>query len=293
MIEYIIFFIIGLLFVSCKETEKDRVSRLVHEWSGKEIVYPNNLYFTVLGNDTNYLPKKEFTIVTYVDSIGCTSCRLKLMEWKRLITQLDSMENTSVLFFIHPKDKKEMTYVLKRDNFTHPVCLDEEDAFNKLNKLPTDMMFQTFLLNKDNKVVAVGNPIHNPKVKELYLTIVLGDKVPKQAHVSKTDIQLSDTSVDMGTFDWRKEQKSVFTLTNIGEFPLVIIDVATSCGCVSASYSKEPVQPGKDINLSVTYKADHPEYFNKTITVYCNTKGSPFQLKISGNAKEVNFINDK
>lgn len=168
------------------------------------------------------------------------------------------------------------------------MCFDEEDAFNKLNKLPTDMMFQTFLLDKDNKVVAIGNPIHNPKVKELYLKIILGDKARKQVHVSLTDIRLSETSVDMGTFDWREEQKAVFTLTNTGESPLAIIDVATSCGCVSASCSKEPVRPEKEISLSVTYKADHPEHFNKTITVYCNAKGSPFQLKISGNAQEVN-----
>lgn len=100
---YIVFFIIGLLFVSCKETKEDRINRLVHEWSGKKILYPNNLHFTVLGNDTNYLPKNEYTIVTYIDSIGCASCKLKLMEWKRLITQLDSMKNTSVLFFFTSK----------------------------------------------------------------------------------------------------------------------------------------------------------------------------------------------
>lgn len=289
---YIAVFIIGLLFISCKETKEDRINRLVHEWSGKVIVYPNNLHFTVLGNDTNYLPKNEYTIVTYVDSMGCVSCKLKLMEWKRLITQLDSIKNTSVLVFLHPKDKKEMTRILKRDKFTHPVCFDEEDAFNKLNKLPADMTFQTLLLDKNNKVVAIGNPIHNPKVKELYLKIILGDKAPKRAHVSQTDIQLSETSVDMGTFEWCKEQKAVFTITNTGEAPLAIIDVATSCGCISALYSQEPVRPGKEISLSVIYKADHPEYFNKAITVYCNTKGSPFQLKISGNAKEVNGVSE-
>lgn len=178
-----------------------------------------------------------------------------------------------------------MINILKRDNFTHPVCLDEEDAFNKLNKLPADMMFQTFLLDKDNRVVAIGNPIHNPKVKELYLKIILGDQAPKQVNASQTDIQLNETSVDMGKFDWHKEQKAIFTIANTGSNPLVIIDVSTSCGCVSASYSKEPVRPGKEISLNVTYKADHPEHFNKTITVYCNTKTSPLKLAIKGNAE--------
>lgn len=31
--------------------------------------------------------------------------------------------------------------------------------------------------------------------------------------------------------------------------------------------------------------SDYCQYFNKTVTVYCNEKHSPIQLKISGNAE--------
>ena len=34
------------------------------------------------------------------------------------------------------------------------------------------MSFQTFLINKENKIVAVGNPLHRPKIKELYIKIL-------------------------------------------------------------------------------------------------------------------------
>ncbi|MEL5893774.1 DUF1573 domain-containing protein [Bacteroides sp. GD17] len=74
-------------------------------------------------------------------------------------------------------------------------------------------------------------------------------------------------------------------MKNIGNKPLVIEDMNTSCGCTAVEYSKEPALPGKEIALNVTYKADHPEHFNKTITVYCNADTSPIVLKISGNAK--------
>lgn len=194
------------------------------------------------------------------------------------------MKNTSVLFFLHLKDKKEITYVLKRDNFTHPVCLDEKDAFNKLNKLPTDMAFQTFLLNKDNKVVAIGNPIHNPKVKKLYFKVILGDGALKQVNVSQTDIKMGETSVDMGTFDWRKEQRVVFTITNTGESLLIISDVVTSCGCTSVEYTKELVRLREELKLIVKYKADELGHFSKSIKVFCNTNGSPLLLRITGEA---------
>lgn len=44
-------------------------------------------------------------------------------------------------------------------------------------------------------------------------------------------------------------------------------------------------QPGKSLAVKVTYKADHPEHFNKTIILYCNASASPLELKITGDAK--------
>lgn len=281
----IVLFIMGFMFFSCKESGKERMGRLVREWEGREIVYPNNTHFTVFGNDTNYFSKSEYTIVTYVDSVGCTSCKLHLPEWKRLINQLDSIKNTSVLFFLHSKNEKEMAYIFKRDDFTHPVCLDNEDAFNKLNKFPAEMMFQTFLLDRDNKVIAMGNPIHSPKVKDLYLKIILGDKAPKKEINNQTTVVCKNNIIDMGKFNWQQEQKTHFTLENTGNGPLAIIDVITSCGCTSVVYSKEPIRPGNSIEFEVHYKADHPEHFNKTINVYCNSASSPIKLEIKGSAE--------
>lgn len=281
----LLLFIIGTLFLSCQETEKERANRLVREWDGKEVVYPNKMNFTTLGKDTNYSFNSEYTIVTYIDSVGCSSCKLQLPKWRRLIAHLDSISDTSVLFFLHPKDKNDMNYILEREYFAHPVCFDEEDAFNKLNQFPSDMMFQTFLLDKDNKVIAIGNPVHNPKVKELYLKIILGDKAPKNEDKIQTTVACSNTLVDMGKFDWKQEQNTHFTLKNTGNCPLVIIDAVTSCRCTSVEYTKEPVRSGSSVELKVCYKADHPERFNKTITVYCNTPSSLIKLEIKGNAE--------
>ena len=53
---------------------------------------------------------------------------------------------------------------------------------------------------------------------------------------------------------------------------------------VHPAYSKEPVSSGKSADNQVTYRAEHPEHFEKTITVYCNTSTSPILLKIRGYA---------
>ena len=72
------------------------------------------------------------------------------------------------LFYFFPQDKKELLSILKNIQFNYPIYIDEQDELNKLNKLPTNQSFQCFLLDKDNKVVLLENPINNYKIWELY-----------------------------------------------------------------------------------------------------------------------------
>ena len=240
------------LFSSCKESEKDKIARLVEEWEGKEILFPAHSFFTIQGKDTVdfSLADADYKVVTYIDSVGCTSCKLQLLRWKLFMQEVDSTLNRPVpfVFYFHPKDMKELRYITRRDAFVYPVCFDEKDDFNRLNHFPDEMTFQTFLLDKDNRVAAIGNPVHNPKVKELYLKVLTGGEVVK-----------AET--------------------------LVIYDVITSCGCTKVNYNKEGVRPGEKAELTVIYEAEKAEHFSKTVTIYCNADNSPLRLKVTGNAE--------
>lgn len=289
-IRIFILFSITYMMFSCNGISNKNIGDLVSEWNNKEIIFPSNLLFTKLGKDTfkiDYWGMSDYKILTYMDSTGCTSCKLKLYEWKKIIYEFDSVTNGSipVLFFMNPKDTKEIKYILKRDNFNYPVCIDELDSLNKLNRFPADMRFQTFLLDKNNKVLAIGNPVHNPKVKELFMKIILGDKAPVVEDEIKTTAVMESSLIGLGDFDWRVEQKATFNLKNTGAQPLVILDVTTSCGCISAKFPKEPVAPKSEAEITVVYKADKPEHFNKTVSVYCNAESSPFVVKVTGTAK--------
>ena len=70
---------------------------------------------------------------------------------------------------------KEHRSLTRRDNFTYPICFDEMDDFNKLNRFPSDMTFQTFLLDKENRVIDIGNPVHNLNIWKLYMNTIKGD----------------------------------------------------------------------------------------------------------------------
>ena len=279
----------ALLFItSCGETDKDRINRLVKEWEGKEITFPSHSTFTVLGKDTVdfTFADADYKVLTYIDSVGCASCKLQLHRWKEWVHEVDSLIHGSVpfLFYFHPKDMKELRYLTRRDGFSYPVCFDEKDELNQLNRFPSDMAFQTFLLDRNNRVVAIGNPIHNPKVKDLYLNLITGKESSKKTGITTT-VAVNQKTIDFGRFPKTEKQERSFILTNMGNQVLAIQDVTTSCGCTKVEYSNEPVRLGASLELKVIYEAEQAEHFNKAITVYCNAENSPLRLTVKGNAE--------
>lgn len=275
------------VLASCQESREEAMHRLVSEWSGKEIKFPARSVFTIQGKDTVdwEFSNADYKVVTYIDSVGCTSCKLQLPRWKKLVAEVDSLMNGRVpfLFYFHPKDMKELSYLLRRDRFTYPVCFDERDGLNRLNQFPMDMTFQTFLLDKDNKVVAMGNPIHNPKVKELYLGLITGSRSSKSSGQT-TQVSVNQTELDFGNFPKEEKQERSFVLTNTGKGLLVIQDITTSCGCTKVEYSKEPVRPGETLEVKVIYEAEKAGYFRKIVTVYSNAEELPLRLTVKGTA---------
>jgi hypothetical protein len=263
---------------------------LVREWEGKEIVFPANRIFTRYGADTlDYqTPDTDGKIVLYIDSMGCTSCKLQFNRWRKIMHEMDSIAGMSVpfVFVFHPKNKRdlsELSYLMKRDDFNYPVWIDVDDAFNKTNKLSDNRLFHSFLIDGQNNVVAMGNPFDNPKIKELYLNILNGKTEQSRPDSNLTEISVDQPVVDLGEFDWETPKTATFRLNNRGNKRLVINDVVPSCGCISVDFPKAPVDPGKELVITATYKAEKPGYFRKTLTVYTNTK-TPLQLTVTGSA---------
>ena len=279
----LIILLLTIFLSACQDKQKEIITLLVKEWQGKQILFPENMVFTRFASDTTnfVIPTSDYKVLVFVDSIGCTSCKLQLSRWKEFIRYTDSIsqKNIPFLFFFQFDDQWEIHSLLIRENFDKPICLDRSDSLNQHNHFPKDIRFQVFLLDKNNKVVVIGNPVHNPNVKELYL-----EEISRKQPVApiQTTVKVEKESLLLETIPLGKSKDTLFTLVNTGDQPLVIIDVTTTCGCAQTLFDKHPVQPGESLHIKVGVTPENKGLFDETITVKCNTN-QLIKLNIRGN----------
>lgn len=173
-------------------------------------MFPSQSVFTVQVNDTVEYSVKDadYTILMYLDTTGCASCRLNLAQWKKFIEETSLIDSVSVKYYFNffSKDLKKMRRLLRTERFIYPVCLDTADVLNRLNDFPREDVFQTFLLDRNNRVLIIGNPMHNPAIKTLYLERITGRKSKEKE--LKTTVKINNAEINMGEVSLSSGMKS-------------------------------------------------------------------------------------
>jgi hypothetical protein len=108
--------------------------------------------------------------------------------------------------------------------------------------------------------------------------------ISAQSQVATTIMKLSATEHDFGTFKEEAGRQTFdFIVTNTGTEPLVIQNVVASCGCTTPEWTKQPIPAGANGKVTAIYDPkDRPGQFNKTLSVYTNTKPEVVVLTIKG-----------
>ena len=284
----LIFIIFSSLFLfSCSDDKKHDIEILVKKWNNKEIRFPENPVFTRYVTDTvpYKIPKTDYKVVVFVDSVGCISCKLQLPKWKEFMHEVDSLSDGNVpfVFFFQTKDVRELRYILRRDSFSHPVCIDTEDSFYKLNRFPKEMMFQTFLIDSENRVKVIGNPIHNLSVKDLYLKEIAGIEA---VSLPVTTLEADSAEYHYGVVGENMTASRKVILKNTGNEVFRIKGTTTSCDCMTAEYDWDEIPPGGKAAMTVKYKVEEPGDFWRTITIYGNIPEKSFTLDFWGTVRK-------
>lgn len=159
-----------ILLLSCTEHHR---KKQIEQLFSTEIILPDtsSLFNKALDSINLDIPAK---MLVYFDAETCASCALsRIWEWDEVshITQA-SNGKYQTLFIFTPK-QKDLSTVKRVFQGIHMenklVYIDDRQDFITNNPtIPEDAMFHTFLLDRKNKIVLVGNPVHNEKLWELY-----------------------------------------------------------------------------------------------------------------------------
>lgn len=84
-------------------------------------------------------------------------------------------------------------------------------------------------------------------------------------------ITFKEKSIDFGDITQGDKVEHTFQLTNSGSAPLVISNVAVTCGCTATSWPKEPIAPGKSSEIKVSFNsAGKMGKQNSIVRIYSN-----------------------
>jgi len=99
-------------------------------------------------------------------------------------------------------------------------------------------------------------------------------------------IKFSDTAHDFGWMGAGEIVEHEFTFKNVGNGPLIIAGATSSCGCTIPEFSREPIPPGGNGSLKVTFSsAGKQGHIVKGISVTSNSFPSIQDLTISADIK--------
>jgi len=112
----------------------------------------------------------------------------------------------------------------------------------------------------------------------------LSDKMPK----IKFEDNVKD--VDFGTITEGDTVQRNFKFSNAGEFPLIINNVSTSCGCTVPQWPRDPIGPGETSSILVKFNSRGKMGSQaKAISIYANTDPAVTEItfKAMVNAKQI------
>lgn len=241
-----------MVFAACKP-DNARISKSFEDWQGSKVEIPSDLVYTILNDTIEFnVNDCDYKVLHYVDSIGCAACKLTLPAWEQFMSEVMTNQDISVklILIVNTSKPFDVYNSLKKYRFKYPIAIDTKNTFSSMNNLDEDQTTHTFLLNDNNEVVLIGNPVQNNDIKNLYL---------KELDILNNDttsiIKMTPTSLIMGVFSPDEEKGSRFRLFNSGDIPILVNDIYTSCDCTSAWTEQDTIYPNSHIEVHVKCRA--------------------------------------
>lgn len=124
-------------------------------------------------------------------------------------------------------------------------------------------------------------------MKHLFsLLLIAGMGFMGYAQSNGPEITFEETTVDYGTIEEKADGTREFVFRNTGNEPLIIERAQGSCGCTVPEWPRDPIMPGQESKIKVTYDTRRLGAISKSVRIYSNASNTDAQgvttLRIKG-----------
>lgn len=115
---------------------------------------------------------ERYKIVSYIDSLHCFGCMLRLDQRKSFLIELESIKNSNIdyVLVLNTKNREAIDRLKKIYKFDYKIILDSLNTFSMVNSfIPKSAFYKTFLLDSNNIIECIGSPIFIEKYREYYI----------------------------------------------------------------------------------------------------------------------------
>ena len=178
----LIYLFLCAILSSCSSSTK-RIGEDVEQLYSSVIHIPTQqmLRFDCHSSVPEVIHSEGYKMVVYTDSTECSSCAIgHLYVWEPILDSLMTFPEYNETVFIFAPSKTDCSKVekeLRYSDFKYPVYLDTCNVFAELNNIPINRLMHTFLIDKEGRVVLVGNPLSNSKIQELLFKVLNSERI--------------------------------------------------------------------------------------------------------------------
>lgn len=245
--------------IGCRHKSfQDNVNEKVTAWIDKTIVVPDFKVVTMQGHKLPaYNFGAEYRLITVVDSLGCMSCKMQLKQWNDYLSQiqarLEDPDDVDLLYIVESELTDDILKAIQLYDYRRPIILDPKGTFAKANSIPKETEFRTFLVDHDNKVLAIGNPFIFPEIGTLYASLI---GVHDSIVVSNPTIEILPPKVSLGVIEPNRDITARVTLKNCSDSMLHIDSIYTSCSCIAPTLRARVIRPKGEIEMIIRYTSE-------------------------------------
>lgn len=171
------------LLCSCDNTYKKTVSGDLKIIESKPVKLELKKFKKVYSDaDSLHFVKAnpKYRLVVYIDSSECSPCRIdRMFYWNYFMDKTEKItHNVDFMFIVAPrKNQLEDTYLsIESSGLKRPIYVDEKYLFRKKNiGISNNILYHVFLIDRNNYVRFIGNPLRNKKLFRIYRQVILAE----------------------------------------------------------------------------------------------------------------------